>query len=91
MRQREVKVVTFMAPYHPHAWSVVWPHLSPAHPRAAGVASLRAAEGLGVTFADLADPARIPCGEEEFLDGDHATAACLGRALNALGAAGFAR
>jgi hypothetical protein len=86
MRRHDVGVVALVVPYHPRAWPIIRPHLGPAHPMVAGVASLRAtAERLGVQFADLADPSRIPCGEDEFLDGDHATAECLGRALIGLG------
>jgi hypothetical protein len=87
LRHHDIKVVAFIAPYHPRAWSALEGELDRAPRMAAGVASLRAtAERLGVVFADLADPARIPCREDEFLDGDHASAACLGRALVSLGA-----
>ena len=56
--------------------------LDPDQPMGIGVRSLRdSARRLGVLFEDVSDPDRIPCPEAEFLDGDHATAECLGRVV----------
>ena len=82
MRQRGSTVLVFVAPYHPMAWRLLREHLDPDQPMGIGVRSLRdSARRLGVLFEDVSDPDRIPCPEAEFLDGDHATAECLGRVV----------
>jgi hypothetical protein len=34
---------------------------------------------MDVRFESFADPASVPCGEDEFLDGSHARDSCLRR------------
>jgi hypothetical protein len=78
MRARGVELVVYLPPYHPAAWARIQ-----ADERAAGalressaaVAALAAR--VGARFLDASDPGRIPCGAEQFYDGDHARVACL--------------
>jgi hypothetical protein len=87
MRRRGVAVVAFVPPYHPAAWRILGSDERFQRTVATGARALeRAAAPLGVVFGDFSDPASVPCREEEFHDGDHATVACLERLLRVLSA-----
>lgn len=80
MRAANVRLVAYMPPYHPAAWDIL--RRDPRHARtlrdtAAFLSGL--AERMGGRFVDASDPASIPCAEEEFHDGQHASPVCLGR------------
>jgi hypothetical protein len=87
MRRHGVAVVAFVPPCHPAAWRILGGDERYGRTVRAGARELeRAAAQLGVVFRDFSDPASVPCPEEEFHDGDHATVACLDRLLVALAA-----
>jgi hypothetical protein len=80
MRARQVRLIAYVPPFHP----VVWEDLnrdprirSALQESATFLASL--ARTQGVRFENFADPASVPCTEEEFLDGTHARDSCLTR------------
>jgi hypothetical protein len=80
MRARQVRLIAYVPPFHP----VVWEDLnrdprirSALQESATFLASL--ARKQGVRFENFADPASVPCTEEEFLDGTHARDSCLTR------------
>ena len=88
MRARGVELVVYLPPYHPAAWALIR-----ADPRAAAaladsaaaVAALAAR--IGARFRDASDPESIPCGPEQFYDGDHVRVACLRKIVDRLLAA----
>jgi hypothetical protein len=88
MRAKGVELVVYLPPYHPAAWALIR-----AEPRAgAGLAdSTGAVAGLaarvGARFLDASDPDSIPCGAEQFYDGDHVRAECLRAVIQRLLAA----
>ncbi len=88
MRARGVELVVYLPPYHPEAWVRLHADQRAAgalRETAAAVAALAAR--VGARFLDASDPSRIPCGAEQFYDGDHARATCLRAILERLMAA----
>ena len=85
MKAQGVRVVAYLAPYHPLAWQLL--HADPAQ---AGAVTTTAAflhdltGRLQVPFLDVSDPGVIPCEEAEFYDAEHADPACLSRVVTRL-------
>jgi hypothetical protein len=78
MAAHGVRVVAYLAPYHPLAWQLL--HADPAQAQAIGTtaAFLRDLTArLHVPFLDASDPGVVPCGEQEFYDAEHADPSCL--------------
>jgi hypothetical protein len=78
MRAQGVELIVYLPPYHPAAWALIRAEPRAASALAAGAAAVAAlAARLGARFLDASDPASIPCGAEQFYDGDHARVECL--------------
>jgi len=80
MRARHVRLIAYVPPYHP----VVWRELTRDRRNRAALDETAAflgvlARSMDVRFESFADPASVPCGEDEFLDGSHARDSCLRR------------
>jgi hypothetical protein len=78
MRAAGVELVVYLPPYHPAAWALVRADRRASvalADYAADVAALAAR--VGARFLDASDPGSIPCGAEQFYDGDHVRAECL--------------
>ena len=86
MRKHGVRIVAYLPPYHP----VTWDLLRRDDGAMAGLVETRVAlealaAGAGASVFDLSNPASVPCGEDEFLDGNHARASCMTRILSRIG------
>ena len=78
MAAQGVRIVAYMAPYHPLAWKLL--RSDPAQARAIETTAAflgDLAARLHVPFLDAADPAAVPCREQEFYDAEHADPSCL--------------
>lgn len=85
MRGHGVRLVAWLPPYHPSVWSRVRRDPPQREALAATDAFLRGlAARTGARYADLSDPASVPCAEAEFLDGNHARASCMTRIVGRL-------
>lgn len=88
MRARGVELVVYLPPYHPAAWALIRGDARAAAALAESAAAVAAlAARSGARFRDASDPDRIPCGPEQFYDGDHARVACLRAVIEQLLAA----
>ena len=78
MRANGVELVVYLPPYHPAAWTLIRANGRAATALADSAAAVAAlAARAGARFLDASDPASVPCGPEQFYDGDHARVACL--------------
>jgi hypothetical protein len=83
MLVRHVRLIAYMPPYHPAVWDDLNRDArirSALEETAAFLGAL--ARKMGVRFENFADPASVPCAEEEFLDGSHARDSCLTRIVH---------
>ena len=88
MRAQGVELIVYLPPYHPAAWALIRAEPRAASALAAGAAAVAGlAARLGARFLDASDPASIPCGAEQFYDGDHARVECLRAVIQRLLAA----
>ncbi|MGH7347451.1 MAG: hypothetical protein ACREK4_21270, partial [Candidatus Rokuibacteriota bacterium] len=85
MRDRRVRVIAYLPPYHPAVWDDLSRDARSRSALEATAAFLASLAGrLGVRFENFSDPASVPCAEAEFLDGTHARDTCLGRIVDRL-------
>lgn len=80
MLTRRVRLIAYVPPFHPAVWDDLNRDArirAALDDTAAFLGSL--ARDRGVRFENFADPASVPCTEEEFLDGTHARDTCLTR------------
>lgn len=78
MRAQGVELVVYLPPYHPAAWALIRANARATAALADSSAAVAAlAARMGARFLDASDPESIPCGPEQFYDGDHARVACL--------------
>ncbi|HEV8617052.1 MAG TPA: hypothetical protein VGU22_16290 [Methylomirabilota bacterium] len=80
MRERGVRVVAYLPPYHPITWARMRGDRRYAVPLARTARFLTdIAAASGARFVDLSDPSAVPCAANEFFDGDHPREPCLAR------------
>jgi len=87
-----VRIHAYLPPYHPEVWDLIRrdPKLVEALDETRAFLETLAAR-LGIPLLDLSDPAAVACGEDDFLDGNHARRDCLKRIVARALAAGRAR
>jgi hypothetical protein len=85
LRGRGVELVVYLPPYHPAAWRVIEADARQRESLERVRSAVSAmAEAAGAAFGDFADPASIPCGAEEFFDGQHPRPSCLKKLVTRL-------
>jgi hypothetical protein len=80
MRRHGVKLLAYMPPYHPTAWTLLRANREYAAALDQSATFLRAlAQRTDAPFRDFSDPASVPCRDLEFYDAHHARPSCLAR------------
>jgi hypothetical protein len=88
MRAHRVVLLVYLPPYHPVAWALIRADRRARAALADAQAAVAAlAARVGARYLDATDPASIPCGAEQFYDGDHVRVGCLRAVIERLLAA----
>jgi len=80
MRRHGVRLIAYMPPYHPTAWTLLRANREYAAALDQSGTFLRdLAQRTGASFSDFSDPASVLCTDLEFYDAHHARPTCLAR------------